>query len=33
MVDGIKGGAEVNEDENGEEARVSREKYVIGDFQ
>ena len=33
MVDGVEGGAEVKEDEDGEEARVSREKYVICDFQ
>lgn len=35
MVDGVEGGAEVkeDEDEDGEEARVSREKYVICDFQ
>ena len=33
MVDGTKGDTEVNEDEDGEEAIVSREKYFIGDFQ
>ena len=33
MVDGVKCGAKVKEDEDGEEARVSREEYVICDFQ
>ena len=33
VVDGVKCGATVKEDEDGEEARVSREEYVICDFQ
>jgi len=33
VVDSVKGGTKVKEDEDGEEARVNREEYVICDFQ
>lgn len=32
MVDGVEGGGKVEEDEDGEEARVGGEEEFIGDF-